>query len=441
MKLADHLAELSGRAKFGMVLGLDRVREALAEVGDPHEGLAAVHVTGSNGKGSTSAMVEAIARAAGLRTGLYTSPHLARFAERIRIGGLPIEDAPFESALGRSLRAAGGELTFFECLTVAAFLAFRDAAVDLAVLEVGLGGRLDATNVIARPLACAITSISLEHTAVLGDTIAAIAGEKAGILKPSAPYVVSRVPPEAERVIDAVARSVSAGPKVRIHERGEGSRAAEGVVTFARDPDGTGDLRSLEFAGMGCRSLRSHLVLHGEHQAWNAAAACAVAWCLTARWPAIQDAIGPGLASARWPGRFERIELPNGASLLLDGAHNAEGAEALSRALDEDGVAPERTTLVFGALADKSFEAMLGRIAPRARRRIYTAPKGRAPAPFEALQRIAPGEVVPVPAEALALATAGAAPGETVLVTGSLYLVGEIRAHALGEAMDPIVPL
>lgn len=404
MTLQRRLAALSARAKFGMTLGLDRVRGALAEVGDPHLGLAVAHVAGSNGKGSTSAMIESIARAAGLRTGLTTSPHLARFAERIRIDGAPIEDDPFEEALARALEAAGGELTFFEVLTVAAFVAFREANVDLAVLEVGLGGRLDATNVVERPLACAITSISLEHTAVLGDTLDAIAREKAGILKRGAPYVLGRLPPEAERAIDDVARAVGAGPRW------------------------TGPLEPVDVA------------LRGEHQRRNAAVASAVAELLAARWPAIRGAIRRGLDDVRWPGRFEKIAL-GAHTLLLDGAHNEEGAEALARALEAEGTPPERTTLVFGALADKSFAAMLARIAKLAHRRIYTAPKGRAPAPFEALTAIAPGEIVPEPALAIARAVALAGPDETVLVTGSLYLVGEVRAHVLGLPSDPIIPL
>ena len=405
MTLHDRLAELSARAKFGMTLGLDRMRSALAEVGDPHLGLAVAHVTGSNGKGSTSAMIESIARAAGLRTGLYTSPHLARFAERIRIGGAPIEDAPFEDALTKALRVAGGDLTFFEVLTVAALLAFRDARVDLAVLEVGLGGRLDATNVVPAPLACAITSISLEHTAVLGDTIDAIAREKAGILKPNVPYVLGRLPPEAERAIEDVARSVGAGPRWD---------------------------RPL---------LPMKSALRGEHQRWNAAVASAVAEVLSSRFPSIRGAVERGLAEVTWPGRYERIASDRGVTVLFDGAHNEEGAIALERALEEDGVDPARTTLVFGALADKSFSSMLTRIAPRAHRRVYTAPKGRAPASFEALTAIAPGEIVPEPADAIARALENAAPGDTVLVTGSLYLVGEVRAVVLGLPADPIIPL
>jgi dihydrofolate synthase/folylpolyglutamate synthase len=328
------------------------------------------------------------------------------------------------------------------------------------VLEVGLGGRLDATNVVEHPLACAITSISLEHTAVLGSTLDAIAREKAGILKAGAPYVLGRLPPEAERAIDDVARSVGAGPRW------------------------TRPLAPTDVA------------LRGEHQRWNAAVATAVAEILAERWPTLRGAIRRGLDDVRWPGRFEEIPVDaamearicgeggegarnvgtasasgegartgeasvrqasengattgttfshaagaRGVTILFDGAHNDEGAEALARALEAEGRRTERTTLVFGALADKGFGTMLSRLAPLAHRRIYTAPKGRAPATFENLAAIAPGEWAAEPADAVARAVALSGPGETVLVTGSLYLVGEVRAIVLGLPSDPIIPL
>lgn len=432
MSLEARLAELCKRARFGMDLGLDRVRAALAELDDPHRGLACVHVTGSNGKGSTCAMVESIARAAGLRTGLYTSPHLARFAERIRVGGEPIDDASFEDALARALRAANGELTFFEVLTAAAFLAFRAASIDLAVLEVGLGGRLDATNVIERPLACAITTISLEHAAVLGPNVVAIAREKAGILKPGAPYVVGPMSFEAEDAIDAVARGVLAGPKQRVRDEASAQPADVRYRSAGR---------SVEITGPAGRSVRAEPGLAGRHQAANAAVACALAWHLAERWPAVAAAVPAGLASARWPGRFERVAADRGVTVIFDGAHNDEGVSALLDTLHAECIYPERTTVVFGSLADKPFEQMLARLAPCAHRRVYTAPKGRAPAPLADLARVAAGEIEPDPAAALDRAIALSGPGDTVLVTGSLYLVGELRAHLLRLSADPVIAL
>ncbi|MEZ4296747.1 MAG: folylpolyglutamate synthase/dihydrofolate synthase family protein [Polyangiaceae bacterium] len=405
--LQDRLAELSARARFGMDLDLSRMRTALAELSHPEEHLLAVHVAGSNGKGSTCAMLESIARSAGLSTGLYTSPHLSRFAERVRLGGAPVADDLFERCLARALTAASGSLTFFETLTATAFLAFREACVDLAIIEVGLGGRLDATNTLPAPLACAITSISLEHTSILGSTLDLIAREKAGILKPGVPYVLGPLPLEAERAIESVARDVSAGPR----------------WPGALPPRPT--------------------ALRGPHQRRNAALAAALAEMIAPRFPAadLRAAIAPGLASVAWPGRFEKLPAERGVTVLFDGAHNDEGTAALLEALKEDGISPERTTLVFGALADKSWEPMLRALVYTSSRHVYTSPKGRSPAPLEHLSRIAPGACEPDPARALRLAIERTPDGGTVLVTGSLYLVGELRAVFLGLASDPVIAL
>ncbi len=428
-RLPELLAALEQRAPRGMVLGLDRMREALAALGDPHLSAPAVHVAGSNGKGSTCAMVEAIARRAGLRTGLTTSPHLSRFAERIRLDGEPVGDAALEAALEAVLERIEAPLTFFEALTAAAFVAFRDAGVDLAILEVGLGGRLDATNVVDAPLCAAITSIALEHTAVLGATIPEIAREKAGILKRGAPAVLGPLDPEAAAAIEEVAATALAGPIWRVRAGGAG----EGELAVSRRG------AEVEVEGPPGR-VTARLGLSGPHQAANAGVACGIAWRLAERWPAVAGAIPAGLAEARWPGRMERIEA-GGAVVLLDCAHNPHAARALAAALEEEGATPARTTLVFGALADKDHAAMLGLLAPRAARRIYTTPRGRAAAPLEALAAAAPGEAVPSPRAALARAIEGAAPGGLVVVTGSIYLVGEIRAAMLGIEPDPIIAL
>jgi len=207
--LAHALGRLYALAPRGARHGLDAMREACAREGDPQDALAVVHVAGTNGKGSVCAFVDAIARAAGMRTGLYTSPHLLRFAERIRIDGEPLDDARLCGALEHVLDAHP-ELTFFEVATLAAFLAFRDAKLDLVVLEVGLGGRLDATNVVQRPRATAITTIGFDHTALLGDTLEKIAREKAGILKPGVPVVIGPLVGPALHVVHRVAHEVGA---------------------------------------------------------------------------------------------------------------------------------------------------------------------------------------------------------------------------------------
>ncbi|MBK8251366.1 MAG: bifunctional folylpolyglutamate synthase/dihydrofolate synthase [Polyangiaceae bacterium] len=388
-----------------MDLGLDRVHGALAEVGNPHAHCTAIHIAGSNGKGSTSAMVESIARAAGLRTGMYTSPHLARFAERIRIAGDPIQDAPFDAALSAALHTQKGTLTFFECLTVAAFIAFAEAHVDLAVIEVGLGGRLDATNVIERPLACAITSISLEHTAVLGNTLGAIAREKAGILKPHCPYVLGALPAEAENAIDEAAQSVGAGPKWTT------------PVTVGK------------------------VGLVGPHQRQNASVATALAMLAASHFPGILKGIESGIAQTKWPGRYEKLPTERNITLLFDGAHNPEGAHALAGALAEEKLDPQRTTLLFGALADKSYVDVLRLVAYTSSKRVYTSPQGRAPAPLTSLAQTAPGEMIDNPQTALKRAVELTPSGGTVVITGSLYLVGEVRAYALQLPIDPVIPL
>jgi dihydrofolate synthase/folylpolyglutamate synthase len=384
-------------------------------------------------------MVEAIARRAGLRTGLTTSPHLSRFAERIRIDGAPIGDRALEAALSAVLEGIAVPLTFFEALTAAAFVAFRDAGVDLMVLEVGLGGRLDATNVVEAPLCAAITSIALEHAEILGPTIAHIAREKAGILKPGAPVVLGPLDPEAAAPIEEVARAVSAGPIWRVARAGGGEAAAPrpGEIRVRRRGAEVEVLAPPEHGGRAA----ARLGLEGPHQADNAAVACGIAWRLAARWPAVAGAIPEGLGDARWPGRLERLRVERGAEVLLDCAHNPHGALALAAALDEGATPAARTTLVFGALADKDYPGMLAALAPRAGRRLYTTPKGRAAAPLAALQAIAPGEAVPEPRAALARALEAAAPGDLVVVTGSIYLVGEVRSALLGIEPDPVIAL
>ncbi|WP_437955272.1 folylpolyglutamate synthase/dihydrofolate synthase family protein [Sorangium sp. So ce119] len=437
-RLPALLEALGQRAPRGMVLGLDRVREALAALGDPHAGLAAVHVAGTNGKGSVCAMVESIAREAGLRTGLYTSPHLSRFAERIRIGGEMIGDAALEAALSAALERVPSPLTFFEALTVAAFVAFRDAGVDLAILEVGLGGRLDATNVIAAPLCTAITSIAFDHEALLGPTLADIAREKAGILKPGAPAVLGPLDPEADAAIEAAAQAVGAGPRVRVARAEHGGRAGE--IAVGRAGSAGPGARATRVAGPARSAIEVELGLRGAHQAENAGVACGVAWQLAGRWPDIERALPAGLAAARWPGRLERLDA-GGAQVLLDCAHNPHGAQALAAWLDEEGPGAARTALVFGAMADKGWGEMLQMLAPRAQRRFYVTPQGRAAAPLEALREVAPGEPIGDPGAAVAGAIEGAAPGELVVVTGSIYLVGEVRSALLGITPDPVVTL
>ncbi len=287
-------------------MGLGRVRTALERLGDPQKRFAAVQIAGTNGKGSTAAMTEAILRGAGLRTGLYTSPHLARFTERIRVAGREV-DGERLAALDARVVATGVPLTYFEIATVLGFLVFAEEAVDAAVLETGLGGRLDAVTA-AEPLCTAITSIGIDHTAYLGTTLAQIAREKAGILKPNVPCLLGRLPEEAHREIARRAAEVGA---------------------------------PLRHLGADFSPPPGPLGLGGPHQRDNAAIATALARAVAARLgrPLDDATVAEALAGTSWPGRLERV----GTDLLLDCAHNAEGARALAAALAGDrGRSPGR---------------------------------------------------------------------------------------------------
>ena len=391
--LTRAMTRLYARVPLGMRLGLGPMQDACARFGHPERAFAAVHVAGTNGKGSVCAMVDAIARAAGRRVGLYTSPHLCRVAERIRVDGVPIDDAALAEALDAVLDG-GPDLSFFEVLTLVAFVAFRDASVDLAVVEVGLGGRLDATNVLEKPAAAAITGIALDHTDRLGPTLADIAREKAGIAKPGLAIVVGPTPLGVREVIDAAA-------------------AARGATT-------------VDAAGADARAVvaRARLSLAGAHQVDNAA----IAYRLARELGIADDAIVRGLEDTRWPGRLERIERPEGP-YLLDAAHNPEGADALARHLEARAAAGR--VLVFGALADKAWPEMIDRLArlfPAGA--VYVAPRGRAATPPETIAARWPGRCATSMNDGLAAARQLAGAAE-VVVAGSIFLVGHARALLL----------
>jgi dihydrofolate synthase/folylpolyglutamate synthase len=405
--LAGALAELYARVPRGMRLtesSLDAMNAACAAAGHPERAFSAVHVAGTNGKGSVCAMIESIARAAGKRTGLYTSPHLVRFAERIRIGGEPIDDAALEAVLRRAL-ALGPELSFFETATLAAFLAFQEASVELAVIEVGIGGRLDATNVLPPPLVAAITRIAFDHMDKLGDTLPAIAREKAAIAKSRVPVVLGAMPSTEVRV--AIEEVAAANGATVVPAEGDDAKAF-----FSRMRD---------------------LGLRGAHQWINAVVAYRVARQLGID----EGALEHGLKTVSWPGRLEWVHTPEGL-VILDGAHNPDGAMALVRYL----ASPARPlALVFGALADKSWTTMLDLLAPLTTRRVYVRPQGRAAAEPTELAARHEGQVAESVSDALDRARAAVGRDGIVVVCGSLYLVGEARSYLLGLPRDPIVAL
>ncbi|HVM44580.1 MAG TPA: folylpolyglutamate synthase/dihydrofolate synthase family protein [Candidatus Thermoplasmatota archaeon] len=413
MNEQEALALLDARARFGQRMGLETMRGMLAALDDFHQELRVVHVGGTNGKGSVCAMVASALAASGRRTGLYVSPHLVRFHERIQLDGVEITGAQLARAAQRCLPAleAFPEATYFEVATLLALRHFADEGAEVVVLEVGLGGRLDATNVLERPLATAITNISLEHTDVLGKTEEAIARVKAGILRPGVPCVTGATG-EALAVIRARAAELGAPLLVM----------GDDFVPATGEPDADGQLLDV----LGARDhVALRIPLAGAHQAENAAVAVALLDLL--RVPEL--AIRQGLARARWPGRLQVVE--GSPRILLDGAHNPAGAQALAAHLKARGL---RVVLVFGALADKDWPAMVAELAPHVRDAIVTrVPSARAADPQDIARVFSMGGifgmVVDEPGHALRTAEGIAGPDGTVLVTGSLYLVGDILAR------------
>jgi dihydrofolate synthase/folylpolyglutamate synthase len=410
----ETLAYLSGlEVSAGWDLKLDRMRAALARRGNPEARWPALHVAGTNGKGSTAAMLDAVLGAAGYRTGLYTSPHLVDFTERIRIGGRTIPRATvveMVAALRADLGAAGIALTHFEFATLIAFEWFAHVGIDVGVIEVGLGGRLDATNLV-HPVATAITSIAIDHVEYLGHELAAIAGEKAGILKAGVPLALGPVPSEAERVIAARAAALGA-PIARAGIDGVLEESGDGLV----------------FRGPGVRWDGLRIGLPGGFQRDNAAVALLGLAVARVRFPCAPAAVRRGLATVRWPGRLAVVG--RRPLIVLDGAHNPAGIATLVRELP-DVVGSRPLDLVFAVMADKDWGAMLAPLLPRIRRAIVTRVGRRGAAPAEVAAAVAGRvavEAVEDPRMALHAAVARAEPEAAVLVTGSLFLVGEAYA-------------
>ena len=409
-----------GHEVLAMKLGLETIRLLSRELGSPHETFPAIHIAGTNGKGSTAAMTEAILRAAGCRTGLYTSPHLLSITERMRVDGEPIPQDQF-ARLATQVRMAGERLveqgllpappTFFEQVTAIGYLWFAGQRVDLAVLEVGMGGRLDATN-ICRPMVTAITPVGLDHQQYLGETIAAIAGEKAGIIKAGIPVVVAPQEPPARAVI--MARAVECDAPV-----------IEGQVT-AELVRRTVDLRQWVEFQCGLGSFDACLSLRGDHQRVNAATAVAVIETLVSRgWTVGTDAITTGLEQTFWPGRLDLRSGPAGRPLLIDGAHNQAGAAVLRDFL-VSYCADRPLTLIFGAMRDKDVAEMTSRLFPIFKTIVLTGidnPRALDPAEISTAANV---ERAPDIAAALELAAPLTPRTGLIVVAGSLYLVGEV---------------
>jgi dihydrofolate synthase/folylpolyglutamate synthase len=439
MTYAEATDFLFSLRRFGWRLGLETIQRLLTLLGNPQRRVPSAHIGGTNGKGSTAAMLAAILQTAGHRTGLYTSPHLLDFTERIRVDGRPIRRAEVTHLTARLKELCAAHFadhpmsnptplapdrlphpTFFELTTAMAFQFFRQEATEAAVVEVGLGGRFDATNVIT-PQVSVVTNISLEHQEYLGRTLPEIAGEKAGIVKPGVP-VVTATHGEGYEVIRQA--SVERGaPLIPIQE----------AYTWAIRESGLAG-QTFDLAGPARRYAGLRLPLAGRHQTENAVAAIAAAEVLEAQGFRVGEAaIRQGLERARWPGRLQIVsERPR---ILLDGAHNPAGAQALAAFVAEHRARLNRLILVFGVLRDKDWEAMLAPLGQLADQAILTHPpadRGADPHHLVAADRYcAKVEIATDPAQGVALARSVAHPEDTILVTGSLYTVAA-ALHALG---------
>lgn len=399
--------------------GLDRIRALLHALGDPQRGMKFVHVAGTNGKGSTCAMIAAILEAAGYRVGLNTSPYLEDFRERIQINGEMIPEAAL-AALVEEIRPAAEAMadhpTEFELITAIALLHFRRERCDIAVLEVGLGGALDASNVIDTPEAAVLAAMGLDHTAVLGTTLTDIAIAKAGIIKPGGAVVSLGGCPEADAVFRRVCR-----------ERG----AVLTEVDFARLGGSRVTLSGTEFDLTPYGPLRLGLI--GRYQLHNAALAVTAAEVLRDKgWAVPETAIRRGLAQARWPGRMEVIR-PADPVILLEGAHNPQGAAAAAETLR--ALFPERKiVLLLGMLADKDVEGVLEAVVPLAEAVVTVTPPSPRALDAEALRRRLPygipGCACLTVEEGVKLAAMAAGPGGAVCALGSLYMSGAVRQAA-----------
>jgi dihydrofolate synthase/folylpolyglutamate synthase len=412
-----------------MKLGLAAIDALCERLGRPERRVPSVLVAGTNGKGSAAATLSAIAQAGGVRAGLYTSPHLGRIGERIRICESDLSDGELDAVLGPVFRAAAAApevpLTYFEALTAAAFVAFAGRSLDLAVLEVGLGGRFDATNVAPARLSI-VTSIGLDHTEELGPTLSAIAREKAGIFRAGRPALIGPRDEDPRRVLAEVARECGAAPHLAADE--------VEVSEVATSLDGT------RFTLVTpCRRYELATSLAGAHQAHNAALAVRASELLTAEFSGLGPAaIEHGLASTRWPGRLEKLSL-RGRVVLLDGCHNPPAASALVRFLEDVGLAG-RARLVFGAMADKDVEEMAAALFPAVSSVwLVSASSPRAATVEELVRRTAGARPDAVFSENLevALLTLASDPDPApIIVAGSLYLVGEARSLLLSGRFE-----
>lgn len=413
----DYLCRLQWH---GIRPGLERMERLLAGIGNPERQFQSVHIAGTNGKGSTAALVDSVLQQGGYRVGLYTSPHLIDFSERIRICGAPIPEAQLvhlTQRLRNVLEPLGlsDAITFFELTTALAFLYFAESKVDLAVIEVGLGGRFDATNVI-QPQVSAITHIDMDHEQFLGSTLLKIAGEKAGIIKTETPVVTGASQPEVVACIADVARSRRA-PLWRLGQE----------ITVRGDSP-----QQFHYSGIGTWEVQCPLP--GRHQIANCAVALGVIEQLRLRGVRLTDSdILEGIRQTRWEGRLSTVQ--RRPLILLDGAHNPSGAQALAAYLTALGRRGSHW-LIVGMMQDKNGSGLLSPLIPWADEVVLTCPnvaRGADPQQLIPHLRNPPAAILPRLPDAIAYVESRLQPEDTLVITGSLYVVGEAAAYFSGR--------
>ncbi|MDA0347391.1 MAG: bifunctional folylpolyglutamate synthase/dihydrofolate synthase [Verrucomicrobia bacterium] len=414
----DYLFSLRNK---GSTFGIDRMATFIEALGRPDKAYPIIHIAGTNGKGSTAAMLEKIFRSAGYKTGLFTSPHLVFLGERIQVNRTSITPETITSLIGdldihaKAIAGEGEENhpTFFEFMAAMAMVHFKNEAVDIAIIETGLGGRLDATNVVD-PLISVITSIGLDHTEILGDTIEKIAGEKAGIIKQNKPVVIGRVPDSAADVLINVAAEKNAS------------------VISVRQKFGD-EVEAYPLTN-----------LFGTFQRWNAATAITTCEYLEKSFPGLLEISNSALEQVDWPGRWQRMILPCGRTVILDATHNSEGAQFLEENLGTlERELGQKPWIVVGTLGDLRAQYLIPAVARYARALYFLEPKQPRAATFEDLQKYIP-ERSKCPSENAFIeqlfpdkeTCSIGQPGDTIVVTGSIYLLGEVLERLTGQQKE-----
>jgi dihydrofolate synthase/folylpolyglutamate synthase len=418
----ESLNYLYGLERFGMIFGLSNIERIVRALGNPHKDLKVVHVGGTNGKGSTAVMMASVLQESGYRVGLYTSPHILSFTERIQINGQEITEAEVAEMTARMRKQIEEaqilqRFTFFDFTTAMAFLYFAESGIDLAIMEVGLGGRLDSTNIVT-PVVAVITNVSYEHRNVLGNSLSGIAREKAGIIKPGVPVMTGVTQQEILGQIQETCRE----KKAPLYLRGR---------DFVTEKERTGVFR---FRGRRWDFSGIKINLLGDYQIDNAAMALGTLEAMEkAGFAVTRESVYGGLEKVEWPGRLEVIQ--KRPYVVLDGAHNPAGAEALSEALSQ-GFSYKRCFLLLGIMGDKEVERIVSILAPLSQETVLCQPKQDRAAPPERLLRATEaaggkGRVIPDVAKGLDTLLSVAGSDDLICVAGSFYTIGEAKAHLL----------